>query len=69
MFITLLSFSSSLATKWVSLNDEPCMDSTTLIDINPVELKYYQFMISLDKCNGSFNVLPKKICVLEKGNT
>ena len=24
-----------------------------LIDLSPVELKYYPFMITLDKCNGS----------------
>ena len=35
----------------------------TLIDLNPVELKYYPFMISLDKCSESCNVLPPKICV------
>ena len=35
----------------------------TLIDLNPVELKYYSFLISLDKCNGSCNVLSPKICV------
>ena len=35
----------------------------TLIDLNPIELKYYPFMISLDKCTGSCNVLSAKICV------
>ena len=35
----------------------------TVIDLNPVELKYYQVMISLDKCTGSYNVLSPKICV------
>ena len=35
----------------------------TLIDMNPVELKYYPFMISLNKCTGSWNVLSPKICV------
>ena len=35
----------------------------TLIDLNPVELKYYPFMISLDKCTGSCNVLSPKICI------
>ena len=35
----------------------------TLIDLNPVELKYHPFMISLDQCNGSCNVLSPKICV------
>ena len=60
MFIVLLSFSESLATKYVSLNDEPCMIRPTFIDLNLVELKYYPFMISLDKCNGSCNVLSSK---------
>ena len=63
LFIGLLSFSTSLATKCVSLNDEPCMIRPTLIYINPVELKYYPFVISLDKCTGSCNVLSQKICV------
>ena len=35
----------------------------TLIDMNPNELKYYSFMISLNKCAGSYNVLSPKICV------
>ena len=63
VFIILLSFSSSLATKCVSLNDEPCIVRSTIIDLNPVELKCYPLIISLDKCNGSFNVLSPKICV------
>ena len=55
VFITLLSFSGSLAIKCVSLNNEPCMIRPILIDLNPVELNYYPFMISLDKCNASCN--------------
>ena len=35
----------------------------TLIDLNHVELKYYPFMISLDKCASSCNVLSPKICI------
>ena len=38
----------------------------TPIDLNPVELNYLSFMISLDKCNGSCNAvddLSTKICV------
>ena len=35
----------------------------TLIDLNLVEHKYYKFMISLDKCSGSCNILSSKICV------
>ena len=48
-------------TKCLSLNDEPFMIRPTLISLNPVELKYHPFMINLDQCNGSCNVLsPKK---------
>ena len=32
----------------------------TLVDLNLVELKYYPFIISLDKCTGSCNVFQKK---------
>ena len=63
MFIVLLSFSESLVTKCLFLNDELCMVRPTLIDMNPVELKYYPFMISLNKCTGSCSVLSPKICV------
>ena len=35
----------------------------TLIDMNPVELKYYPFMISLDKCTGSCNALSPTLFV------
>ena len=61
--IILLNFSKSLATKCLSLNDEPCMIRPTLIDLNPVEFKYYPLMISLDTCSGTCNVLSPKICV------
>ena len=54
LFIALLCFSSSLATKYLFLNDETCMARPTLIDWNPVELKYYLLMISLNKCTESF---------------
>ena len=67
LFIVLLSFISSLArdqTKCLFLNDEPCMVRPTLIDMNPVGLKSYPFMISLSKCAGSCNVLSPEIFVL-----
>ena len=35
----------------------------TLIDMNSVDLKYYPFVISIDKCTGSCNALSQKICV------
>ena len=66
MFIVLLSFSESLATKCLFLNDEPCMVRPTLIDLNSVKFKYYPLMISLDKCTGSYIVLSPKICVLKE---
>ena len=31
--------------------------------MNPVELKYYPFMISFNKCTGSCNVLSLELCV------
>ena len=45
------------------LNVEPDMIRPTLIDMNPLKLKYYRFMISLNKCTGSCNPLFPKICV------
>ena len=71
MFITLLSVSRSLATKCVSLMcvSELCMIRPFLNYLNPVELKYYPFVSSLDKCNGScnsFNVLFMRLCVASK---
>ena len=66
MLFILLSFSESLATKCVPLNDEPCMARPTHFYLNPAELKYYLFMINLDKCSGSCNVLSPKACVPKK---
>ena len=69
MIVVLLSFSESLATKCLFLNDGPCMVRPTLIDLNPVQLKYYPFIISFDISNGSCNVLSPKICVPKKQKT
>ena len=69
LFIVLLSFSKSLARdriKCLFLNNEPCMVRPTLINMNPNELKCYPFMISLNKCTGSFNVLSPKLCVFKE---
>ena len=65
MFIALLGFSKSLATKCLFLNDEPCMVRPTIINMNPNELKYYPSMISLNKCAGNWNALSLKICFLK----
>ena len=64
LFVASFSFSSSLATKCVSLNDEPCMVRPTLINFSPIELN--PFKIILDKCNGSCNALSPKMCALKK---
>ena len=56
LFIVLLSFSISLATKCLFLNDEPCMVRPTLIDMDFNEPNSYPFMISLNKCTGICNV-------------
>ena len=64
LFIVLLSFSESLATKCLFSNEQQYMVSITIFtifDMNPVELKYHSFMISLNKCTGGCNVLSTKI--------
>ena len=60
VFVVLLSFSESLATM---NSDELCMVWSNLIDLNPIELKYYPFMIILDKFSGNCNILSPKECV------
>ena len=53
-------------TKCMFLNDKTCMIRSTIIDMNPAELKYYPFMISLNQCTGSCNVFSTKICVVNE---
>ena len=65
LFILLVNFSISLALDQIKcrfLNDETCMIIPTVINMNPIELKYYPFMISLNKCDVSFSVFSAKIC-------
>ena len=50
-------------------NNETCMTRATVVDLNPAELNYYSFMISLTNCNGGFNAaddLDTKACVPRK---
>ena len=66
LFVVLLRFNESLAgdqTNCLFLNDELCMARPTIIYINTIELKYYPFVISLNKCIGSCNALSPKICL------
>ena len=66
VLIVSLNFSSSSAIKCVLLNDERNMVRSIPICLNLVDLKYYRFMISLDKSNGNCNFLSPKICVPKK---
>ena len=81
VFIALLSSSGSLTSManvsnfrtCMSLNNQSCMTApcvTTLIDLNHEEynqgLRYYPFMVNLDRCSGScnkFDYSSGRICV------
>ena len=47
--------SSSPLSFWAEIVSHADNVKLDLIDLNPVELKYYPFMIMLDKCNGRCN--------------
>ena len=66
MYTILLRFSNSLATNFLSLNDEQYVNRPAFIDLNPLELKYYPFRIILNKCNGICNVIFSKLRVPKK---
>ena len=69
VLIAILNFCGYLATKCMSLNNNLCMVKPMLINLNPIELSYYPFVISLDKCSGScisVDDLSTKICILSK---
>ena len=59
VLIELLSFSGSLATKYMSFKNELCFIRPTFIDLNSVELNCCSFMFSLDLNN---QLLSKTIC-------
>ena len=81
VFIALLKVTGSLSsaanvsniTTCITLNNQPYMTRPTLIDLNPDEynqaLRYYPFMVKLDRCNGSYNNLDEpsgRRCVANK---
>ena len=41
--------------KCVSVNNQQYIVRPTLINLNPDELHYYPFIVSIDRFNGSFN--------------
>ena len=49
VFIAVLRFRKSLAAKYVSLNNEPCMIRNTFIDLNPFELIIIHYDIIMTK--------------------
>ena len=64
-FIVLLSSLPRVTDlkKCLFLNYGPCVVRPSITDMNPAEIEYYLFMISLNKCPESCNVLSPKICV------
>ena len=46
LLIVLLSLSESLATNCLFLNDALCMVRPVLIDMNPVEPKFYPVLVA-----------------------
>ena len=66
VFIVLLGFSGSLATKRISLNNEPYLARSISIDLNLDYLSqglcHYSFMISLGRCGGSCNTFGDLSC-------
>ena len=42
------------------------MVKPTIIDMNPVEIKYYLFTIGLNKCSGSCTIILINTCVPKK---
>ena len=67
-FIAFLRFSGPLATKCISLNNDPCLARPTFISLILNELHYYPFIVSLDKCNGSCNTLDDPSCRISVPN-
>ena len=61
VFLALLRFSGSLATKCIYLNNQPSMARPALTDLNPDEhnqgLYHYLFKVNLGGSNGSCNTL------------
>ena len=48
--------------KCVPLNNQPYQPKPTLINLNPDELHYYQFVVNVNKCGGSFNIIDYLFC-------
>ena len=49
------------ATKFVFLNNQPCITGLTLIDLNPSKLSFYLFVVSLDRICNTVDELSHRI--------
>ena len=55
--------------KCASLNNQPCQPRPTMINLNPNELHYYPFVVSINSCGGICNTtddLFGSICIPNK---
>ena len=69
LVLVLLYFGRSLAIKSASMNNQPCMVRSMLLNWNPDKHHYHLFINSMDRCNGSCNTAEDpfgRICVPNK---
>ena len=69
LVLVLLFFGRSLAIKCLSMNNQSCMVKPRFIDLNPDELHYHPFIISMNRCNESWFTVEDpfvRICVPNK---
>ena len=69
LVLVLLYFDGSLAIKCIPLNSQPCLVRVKVIDLNLDEVYYYQFVISMNRCDGSCNTVDDpsgRICLPNK---
>ena len=59
VLVLMLDFGGSLAIKCISVNNQPCMIRPMRINLNPDELRYCPFIVSMDRCDGICNIVEK----------
>ena len=74
VFVVVFSFGrplTSQSVRCISLNSEPFVARTRLIDLNTNELPYYEFICNFERCIGMCNTLYSlsvEIYVLNRAN-
>ena len=66
MFVTAMTFFSSSALKYVSVNNEECKIRPKIVNINSTEPSFYPYSILVNKCSGTCNNINDpyaKLCV------